>query len=234
MGKRNFNNTEWLVTYSDFVTLLLTFFIVMYAATEGISSSDFNAIISPFKGGEGVLNETSVIPANDLAKRFKRAERWERFSSYIKEKGLDGVVGLELMPNGNRIILKESLTFNSGDAELLEGSKNVLKEITFLFDDSVGEIEIQGHTDNIPIRNARAKTNWNLGSERAISVLRFMVENTNLAPDLFKASTQGEFRPVAPNDTDEGRKQNRRVEILIKYKDGKSRIFDPAAEVKNM
>lgn len=233
MGKRNFNNTEWLTTYSDFITLLLTFFIVMYAATDGISTSDMNAIISPFKGGEGVLDETSVIPANDVARRFKRAERWERFSSFLKDKGLDGVVGLELMPNGNRIVLKESLTFNSGDSQLLEGSKSVLKEITFLFDDAVGEIEVQGHTDNIPIRNARAKTNWNLGSERAISVLRFLVENTNLPPGLFKASTQGEFKPVAANDTDEGRKLNRRVEILIKYKDGKARIFDPASPLPN-
>jgi chemotaxis protein MotB len=234
MGKRNINNTEWLVTYSDFITLLLTFFIVMYSATDGISTSEMNAIISPFKGGEGVLDQTSVIPANDLVKRFKRAEQWERFSDFIKEKGLSDQVGLELMPSGNRIILKESLTFNSGDSELLSGSKNVLKEITFLFDDSVGEIEVQGHTDNIPIRNARAKTNWNLGSERAISVLRFLVENTNLPPELFKAATHAEFRPVAANDTDEGRKQNRRVEILIRYKDGKSRLFDPAEAAKNM
>lgn len=232
MGKRNFNNTEWLITYSDFVTLLLTFFIVMYAATEGISTSDMNAIISPFKGGEGVLDETSIIPANDLAKRFKRAERWERFSSFLKEKGLADVVGLELMAQGNRIVLKESLTFNSGEADLLSGSKDVLKEITFLFDSSVGEIEVVGHTDNIPIRNARSKTNWNLGSERAIAVLRFLIENTNLPPQIFKASTAAEFQPVATNDTDEGRRQNRRVEILIRYKDGLPRIFDPSVTPK--
>lgn len=225
MGKRGNDSTRWLITYSDFVTLLLTFFVIFYASTEGISDSDLNAIISPFKGGEGVLLETSAIPAKDLAKRFRRAERWEKFSQYIKDAGLGEEVVLDLFETGNRIILKESLTFSSGQSNLLTRSESVMKEITFLFDDSVSEIEIQGHTDNVPIRNAGYRSNWELGSERAISVLRFLVENTNIDPSVFKASSVGEFRPVATNETDEGRRLNRRVEILIRYKDGLPRSF---------
>jgi chemotaxis protein MotB len=231
MGKRNIDNTRWLVTYSDFVTLLLTFFVVFYASTEGISNTDLNAILSPFKSGEGVLKETSVIPATDLAKRYQRAERWERFNEYIKERGLSDQVSIDLLPTGNRIILKESLTFESGAAFLLERSKAVLKEITYLFDESIMEVEVQGHTDNIPIRNAAAKSNWNLGAERAISVLSFLLENTNINPQSFKAASHGEFHPVAPNDDADGRRLNRRVEILIRYKDGKPRVFDPKLNI---
>lgn len=211
------------------MTLLLTFFVVFYASTEGISNSELNSILSPFKGGRGVLNENSAIPEKDLVKRFRRAQEWEDFNRFIKDRGLQDEVQLDLTNQGNRIILKESLTFLSGQAGLLERSKEVLAEISYLFDDSVAEIEVQGHTDNVPIRNAASRSNWELGAERAISVLRFLVENTNLDASRFKAASLGEFRPVASNETPEGKRQNRRVEILIRYKDGQSRIFDPSA-----
>lgn len=225
MGRRSGHHTRWLITYSDFMTLLLTFFVVFYASTEGINDAELSAIIIPFKGGEGVLNETSVIPAKDLAKRFKRAEEWERLSRYIDEQGLGDEVVLDLLETGNRIILRESLTFQSGQAQLLKQSEEVLKEISYLFDDNVSSVEVQGHTDNIPIRRSDRLSNWGLGAERAISVLRFLVENTNLPPEKFKATSLGEFHPIASNDTPQGRRENRRVEILIRYSDGKPRAF---------
>lgn len=221
MGKRNNSNLNWLVTYSDFITLMLVFFVIFYSMTEGIEQSRLSAILTQFDGGEGVLNESSVIPVKDLAERYgKRSKRWEELSEYIEEQDLADQVQIDLMPEGNRIILKESLTFRSGQADLLDQSKNLLKEITYLFDQQVNLIEVQGHTDDRPIRNSVVGTNWHLGASRAISVLQFLVANTNLPPEKFKASSLGEFRPLASNETEEGRRANRRVEILISYTEG--------------
>ena len=230
MGQRSDKSTNWLVTYSDFITLLLVFFVVFYSLTEGIEKSKLSAIVTHFKGGEGILNESSVIPAGSLAERLrKREQRWEDLSNYIESQGLKDQVQLDLMPEGSRIILKESLTFNSGQAQLLAQSRDVLREITYLFDDNIEVIEVQGHTDNRPIRSSRYSSNWELGAERAISVLQFLMANTTLPPEKFKASTVGEFRPLASNESAEGRRANRRVEILIRYQqpEGDGEDVDP-------
>lgn len=217
MGKRPDRSTSWLVTYSDFITLLMVFFVVFYSLSDGIEDSKLQTILSEFQGGEGVLSESSVIPVESLADRRKRSERWEELGEFIEQQNLSDQVQIDLLPTGNRIILKESLTFGSGDYRLLDRSENVLKEITYLFDDSILEVEVQGHTDNIPVKTSRYRSNWDLGAERSISVLMFLLENTNLPPEKFKASTLGEFRPIASNSIEEGRRSNRRVEILIRY-----------------
>ena len=218
MGRRAVGSTTWLITYSDFITLLLVFFVVFYSLTPGIEESKLQTIISAFKGGEGVLTESSIIPASSLADRMSRSRRWEDLNTFIDQNQLSDQVQIDLIPEGNRIILKESLTFRSGEANLLQQSQAVLQEITYLFDDEVVEVEVQGHTDNIPVRNSVYFSNWSLGAQRAISVLRYLVENTNLPPERFKASSLGEFRPIASNDSQPGRNQNRRVEILIRYR----------------
>lgn len=216
--KQNKSSNTWLVTFSDFMTLMLVFFVVFYSMTDGIEQSKLSAIVRPFKGGQGVLKESSVIPAGSLAERMRqREQRWNDLNDYIDQQDLKDQVQLDLMPQGNRIILKESLTFRSGQSTLLEQSEDVLKEITYLFDQDVAEIEVQGHTDNRPIRSGRYRSNWDLGAARAISVLQFLVANTDIPPEKFKASTVAEFRPLANNETDAGRRANRRVEVLIRY-----------------
>lgn len=217
MGKHIDRSTSWLTTYSDFITLLLVFFVVFYALTPGVEESKLKAIQSAFEGGEGILNESSVIPIDALAERLRRDERWEQLNRYIEDNELSDQIQIDLTEEGNRIILRESLTFLSGDYRLLDKSKEILKEITYLFDETVAEIEVQGHTDNIPVRNSRYRSNWDLGSERAISVLLFLMENTNLPPEQFKVSSKGEYQPVATNEDRMGRSLNRRVEILIRY-----------------
>jgi chemotaxis protein MotB len=219
MARNNKSNSNtWLITFSDFMTLMLVFFVVFYSMTDGIEDSKLNAIVSPFQGGQGVLDESSVIPAGSLAERLRqREQRWENLNDYINEENLKDQVQLDLMPQGNRIILKESLTFRSGQSTLLEQSEDVLKEITYLFDKDVAEIEVQGNTDNRPIRSGRYRSNWDLGAARAISVLQFLIANTDIPPEKFKASSVAEYRPLASNETVEGRRANRRVEVLIRY-----------------
>lgn len=219
MGKRTVKPVNWLLTYSDFITLLLIFFIVLYTLTPGIEMTKLNMILSTFKGGEGVLTESSVLPPESLVARMRRAERWEDLSRFVEDRRLADQVQIDLMPEGSRIILREALTFPSGSSQLLQSSAAVLNEISYLFDSDVREIEVQGHTDNIPVRSGAFRSNWELGAERAASVVRYLIENTDIPPDRFKASSHGEHRPLASNDTEEGRRANRRVEIYIRYSD---------------
>ena len=231
MGKRTVKPGNWLTTYSDFITLLLIFFIVLYSLTPGIDDSVLNSIVSPFKGGTGVLKESSMIPAERLPDRMRIEEEWEGFQDYIEEQDLQDEVQIDLMDGGSRIILRESLTFESGAADLIEGGQEVLQEIIYLFDQSVEEVEVQGHTDNIPVVTPAYDSNWELGADRAASVVRFLIENTVLPPERFKVASHGEFRPVATNETPEGRRANRRVEIYVRYGEEEQELRQTSPEI---
>ncbi len=81
---------------------------------------------------------------------------------------------------------------------------------------SVGnQIRVEGHTDNVPIRNSRFPSNWELSTSRATAMIAYLIDNLGFAPELLSAAGYGEYRPVAANDTEEGKSRNRRVDIVV-------------------
>ncbi len=136
----------------------------------------------------------------------------ERLSKEIQDKQ----VKLEMLGKGLVITVVGDLLFDSGRAQikreafsLLDKVSSVLKEVP---DFNVG---IEGHTDNQPIMLSGWKSNWELSSARALSVLHYLVNEKGISPTRLSAIGYGEYRPVAPNDTRENRQLNRRVEIVI-------------------
>ena len=109
-----------------------------------------------------------------------------------------------------------ALLFDSGDAELKSDSSDMMNQIAKILERyAEGIIEVEGHTDNVPMNGFKYSDNDELSSARAISVFRFLVENTTIAPVMIKHSGRGEYVPIADNSTPEGRALNRRVEIKI-------------------
>jgi len=105
--------------------------------------------------------------------------------------------------------------FSSGSAVLTPGAKAVLSELALSIKGMKSRIKIQGHTDNVPAGNKAFKSNWDLSSARAIAVLKFFVNKRGLDPALISATGYGEYRPIGSNDTPVGRRNNRRVDIVI-------------------
>lgn len=225
MGKSKKDTGNWLMTYSDMVTLLLVFFVVLYMLTPGIDTDVLQQFLQRFQGGTGVLEQQQTVidrtsKDNKDEIREERLERWQALIDLIEDRQLEEHFEIDLIPEGIRITLSESVTFNSGSAELLSQARTILSEIAELFSDDIYETEVQGHTDNVPItESAYYRSNWELGAARAISVVRFIKDMSGLAPERFKASSFGEYRPVADNDTESGRRANRRVEIYVRYDD---------------
>ncbi|MDG5766741.1 flagellar motor protein MotB [Balneolales bacterium ANBcel1] len=215
------------MTYSDMVTLLLVFFVVLYMLTPGVDLDTLQDFLQRFQGGKGVMkqqesvmNQSSIQIEDNRRLREQRLERWQALLDYIEERQLEDHFEIDLIPEGIRITLSESVTFNSGSSDLLPEARNILSEIAVLFSEDIYEIEVQGHTDNVPLRqSAYYRSNWDLGASRSISVVRFIKETSGLPPDHFKASSYGEYRPVDTNTTPEGRRANRRVEIYVRYDD---------------
>lgn len=219
MGKSKGISGNWLVTYSDLVTLLLVFFVLLYLMTPGVDEATFNNFITYFQKSIGIMEKTSIVNESAADRNTLRQE-WERIRSSIEEQGLSSEVEIERIPDGIKVTLSDALTFDSGSAELLPEAKRVLGEMAGIMDDKVSEIKVQGHTDNVPIaRTSSYQSNWHLGAARAVSVVLFMKDRTGLDPGNFEASSFGEYKPVATNITADGRRQNRRVEMYVQYKD---------------
>ena len=175
---------------------------------------------------ESAESDMDRIEKNIAAKNKEKEEirmeivnEWIVVEDFLEQHGLSSQVDIETIPEGMKITLSDSLTFNSGSSEILPMAQLVLEKIAEMFDEEVESTEVQGHTDNVPLSaGSYYRSNWHLGAARAVSVVEFIRARSELPPQNYKASSFGEYRPIATNETPAGRRQNRRVEIYVRYK----------------
>lgn len=219
----------WLATFADTMTLLLTFFIVLYSFST-VDSSKFKQVASSFQSelsgqaSKSVLDfnvksgEVPLVGEHALTTTSSNETQsiYEKVQSFIKEKKLQSIVVIKSDNRGVIIQLRENIIFQSGNAEIIDKSKPVLNSINALIATFPNDIVIEGHTDNIPISNSEYKNNWQLSSDRALKVLEyFVVIKKQKQPNRFRSVACGEYQPIAPNNKDVNRALNRRVNILI-------------------
>ena len=137
----------------------------------------------------------------------------------LKEEIASHQVQVQRIQDQLKVDMVDEVLFDSGEADLKPAGVAVLKKVgTVLKKATNRRIEVQGHTDNNPIRGALTKkfaTNWELSTARAINVARFLQDEAGVAPAMLSAAGYSEYRPKASNDTEEGRRQNRRIEIVL-------------------
>ncbi len=129
----------------------------------------------------------------------------------------DKQVKLQMMEKGLVITVVGDLLFDSGKAKIRPEAYPLLDKVSAVLKDNMRQfnIGIEGHTDNVPIKRSGWKSNWELSTARALSVLHYLAQDQGISPERLSAIGYGEYRPVASNDSKSGRKQNRRVEIVI-------------------
>ncbi|WP_298784610.1 flagellar motor protein MotB [uncultured Marinococcus sp.] len=224
----------WLLPYADLLTLLLALFIVLFASSE-VDARKFDQISdsfnSVFTGGSGInesgssveelnaednVDESPPTAIEEAEDQNELAELQERVEGFIDERGLEGQFTTRLSDDGLLLSIKDNILFNVGEAEIREEALETAGDMSeLLVLNPPRNIIISGHTDDTPIANADFSTNWELSVMRAVHFMEIVLENPDLDPRDFSAKGFGEFEPVASNDTEEGRAQNRRVEVLI-------------------
>ncbi len=229
------NHERWLISYADFVTLLFAFFVVMYSISS-VNESKYkifsNSLSIAFSSQANSPNDT-VVPAepNVLLRALvdRRTARLGEQQRKIQEKmnqiasGLSkvmspiikqGMVSVTPVNRGVVLDISASSLFKTGEAELQPGSLPVLLEVSNVLRTEALPIEVEGHTDDIPISTNQFPSNWELSSARASSVVRKLIENgvpENQLSVVGLASTH----PLVPNNSPENRARNRRVTITI-------------------
>lgn len=174
-------------------------------------------INSTGKSAEDLEEEMKDILMEVEAKKMAESEELaEKVAEAISEAGLDDVMELDYTSQYVQLTLNGALLFESGSAELSENAKPVLDQVGIILERySESTIEIEGHTDSVPINSKEFPSNNELSDARALSVFYYLMDVTNLDPAYVKHSGRGEYVPVADNATAEGRALNRRVEIKI-------------------
>ena len=129
----------------------------------------------------------------------------------------DKQIKLQMMEKGLVITVVGDLIFDSGKAKIRSEARPLLSKVGEILKDNMAQfnVGIEGYTDNVPIKHSGWKSNWELSTARSLSVLHYMVKDEGIAPERLSAVGYGEYHPVASNDTKEGRRENRRVEIVI-------------------
>ncbi len=235
------NHERWLVSYADFITLLFAFFVVMFAVSQvdtkkmgrftesfsqavGIITTPAGAGLMP---GEGMVVEPKAErpqapppKANDQLAAVERA---------LGEKAGRGgeLAGLKIVRRGNELVLRldAAVLFDSGADRLRESALPVVTAIAEELRERDIVLRVEGHTDTVPIVNARYRSNWDLSTARATSVVVELATEGKMDPKRLAAVGYAEHQPLASNDTPEGRSQNRRVDFVVSV-----RATDEAAQ----
>ena len=224
----------WLLPYSDLMTLLLALFIALFAITQ-TDQTKITALAQAFSSafnmggpsffnqmGPNVSSQREMVATEDAGNSAYIQENQtlesiqRQLEDYIQQNNLQDQLSTQLEEEGLMIRIKEKALFPSGSADLVPESQRIGPIVAGLLAAIPERVLISGHTDTDPISNARFPSNWELSSTRAMTFMKYLLSiNQDLNPARFSAIGYGEYRPIASNDTPEGKQTNRRVEILI-------------------
>ena len=172
------------------------------------------------------LRDAPMTKVRDLKGSFasKKDPASARKALGILKKEIESVVGAEALKRrvqtrldarGLVVSLGEIGFFDSGSDEIKPEGRALLDTIATSLVPLDNQIRVEGHTDNVPIKNARFPSNWELSTARSTTIVAYLINNFGLHPDQMSAAGYAEFRPVAENDSPEGRARNRRVDIVV-------------------
>jgi len=237
------SHDRWLVSYADFITLLFAFFVVLYASSQmdykkaakmahairgGFSNmgsfgpSRQNAAPDKMAAGAVVSNPGLDHLINDMADKTQPIVRdvpvsvvKHQLESALEEEIRKKQVSMRISPDGLVISLSEVGFFNSGEAQILPAAQPVLERIGKVLAERGFDFRVEGHTDNVPIHNSVYRSNWELSTARATEVVSVLVSKYDFDPTRIAVAGNSQYRPIASNDTEEGRTKNRRIDMVV-------------------
>jgi len=227
--KEKDNSDRWMLSYLDFITLLMIFFLMMYAIST-VDTKKSEQLAKSLRIGFNSGNSQNVIAVSDNsgdtptviedettvdAEEEKLADIKKKVDELVNNSELKGSVTTSIQQRGLLISFNDSVFFNSGQANIKADWQNKLVSISKVLNGIDNYIRVEGHTDNVAINTDYFHSNWQLSSARASNVVEFLITQGNVKPERLSSVGYGEYRPVKDNTTEEGRSSNRRVDILI-------------------
>ncbi len=235
------NHERWLVSYADFITLLFAFFVVMFASSQAdkgkqkqVSDSvkhalDDNKIMAAISGilggtvddkgkgnaqmrGPGGAQKVAVVPTD---KEVELVPAIQHLNKELEAEIKAGKMEVQMTPRGLVVSMRQAAFFPSGDDTIEPTANASIKKVADTIRGLPNQIRLEGHTDARPVRAGRFRSNWELSAARAITMMEMLTTEFDIGKDRVAIGGYADTVPVAPNDTEEGRSLNRRVDIVI-------------------
>lgn len=214
--------STWLTTYSDLVTLLMCFFVLLFSFSS-IDLAKFkqatfslqNALLGVLDGG-AAIDPDEFLGDGNSEEELLMGEAFAEIDEYIREAGLKGAVVVMYEERGLVVRFLDTVLFDMAKANLRPDSLAILDRVARVLQKVPNQVAVEGHTDNLPIQTREFPSNWWLSTARANRVVEYFANQHHIAPERLSAVGYGEYRPLVPNSSAANRAQNRRVEILIK------------------
>ncbi|WP_407307268.1 flagellar motor protein MotB [Desulfosporosinus sp. SB140] len=270
------NGERWLLTYSDLITLLMIFFVVLYSMSK-IDAQRFQAIaeslnkalgggtpskielsnspVGPSLFQAGTPSSRATVPGkgtdpnnttytdpgssaennkagqgNTDEEKMSIEEIKAKLDKFAADNGIQSKLITSIEERGLVVSLQETLLFESGSADITARAREILEKVTTVLASSPNQIKVEGHTDNLPIHTPQFASNWELSVLRATNVVEIL-QKDGITPDRLSATGYGEYRPIASNDTDAGKAQNRRIDLIILR--SKYDVTEPATQASD-
>ncbi|MBB6216884.1 chemotaxis protein MotB [Anaerosolibacter carboniphilus] len=204
-------SNNWLITYSDMITILLCFFIIffIYTSKELTNLSSENKDLK--KENDSLAAQLFGLHKNGRDPKSTS----EDFMTFLEKNNLQDQVDIIENERGLLIRFRDSVLFQSGQAGISPDGYLLLDQIGAQLQRVNNNIIVEGYTDNVPIRTKEYPSNWELSVARSIQVVKYLTENKGIAKNRVSVSGYGERNPIDSNSTPEGRANNRRIEIII-------------------
>lgn len=216
-----------MVTFSDLITLLLTFFVLLLTMCS-LEAGKIEQLQAACTEAMGVLREGKYSEVHNriITSSKKRIDehviktnnflnQYSGLKTRLLDENKRGNIEFKELERGLSIIIRDDFLFRTGRAEINQEAASVLDEIGTTIRDFEGRVLVEGHTDNLPITTQQFPSNWELSAARAVTVVKHLTGMAGMNPATFSAVGYGDTRPKASNDTPENRKTNRRVEIIL-------------------
>lgn len=211
------NTERWLTTYADLISLLMIFFVVMFASSEiskdkllAISESLRRALnqesVQASSVGVAILSDPSRSTVTSASEAVKEAAR---------AFGIDKSVSFSTDERGTIISIVDSVFFDAGATAIKPSVMILLKEVAQFCKDTDSQVVIEGHTDDRRISTSNIESNWELSALRATEVVRFFISEVGFDPRKISAAAYGDTRPLVPNINEVNRARNRRINIIL-------------------
>jgi chemotaxis protein MotB len=242
------NHERWLVSYADFITLLFAFFVVMFASSQtdktkaqqvsesvrkALEGEKMSAVIAAVLGGtvntKGQGNAMMKGPggAQPLPKETKKEEKQAELlpslqvlTQELKTEIESGRVQITMEPRGLVVSFKQAALFPSGEDVVSEEAYPSIEKVAAAIAKIPNPVRLEGHTDSQPINNSRFRSNWELSAARSIALLEILTVRFHAPSGRISIAGYANNAPLASNDTEAGRAQNRRVDVVILNEQG--------------
>ena len=227
---------RWVISYADFVTMLLALFMVMFATSSmgDIKVKDVNKSIQKVFSSkpvemnkeqdkkvenEGILDSGASILENNGKTILEGSDGIldaQKVAEQI-EKDIDLNTSVKVIKSDRGVVIRlnDTMLFDPGSAIIKPQAKATLEKISVSLAKFQNPILIEGHTDSMPIRNEKFPSNWELSTARATNIIKYLTETQKFPPSRLSAVGYGEYMPIEQNTTPQGRAKNRRVDIIV-------------------